>query len=395
MATRNFTQKWVDSRRPGDPAHLGLTRDTGVTGLIIAVNKTSKTWKVQRDMWRGKRCKTIRHTLGTTDELSLNDARARAQEIIAQIRRGIDPNAATPAPPVGQMTVGELWDAYEAWLRTRGCAPVTLKDHRYNLDRYLDDWRNLPLSELRKSKARERHEKITRENGPYPANHAMRSLRAAYNYAIDKLDDDDVLRANPVKGVNFNPERRRKAIILPEDLPDWWRRTGALPNPLRVAMHRLGLLSGLRPGTLVSLEREWVDLDGQAVRIPRMKSGHSFDLPLSDAMVGLVGDALRIGDTLYKESQWLFPTRSNDGRRVIATQVWRERSMPGETGHILRHTYRTMADALGVPQSRARALLDHQQPGIEAHYLHASGLRDQLLADQERMTKFILETANA
>ncbi len=47
---------------------------------------------------------------------------------------------------------------------------------------------------------------------------------------------------------------------------------------------------------------------------------------------------------------------------MIATKVWREKKMRGETGHILRHTYRTMAEALGIPQSRARALLDHNSP---------------------------------
>ena len=80
---------------------------------------------------------------------------------------------------------------------------------------------------------------------------------------------------------------------------------------------------------------------------------------------------------------------------MIATKVWREKKMRGETGHILRHTYRTMAEALGIPQSRARALLDHKQPGIESHYLHPKGLRAELLADQERMTDHILKTAEA
>jgi integrase len=222
----------------------------------------------------------------------------------------------------------------------------------------------------------------------------MRSLRAAYNFAI-KLDDEDELRANPVGGVHFHPERRREAIILPEDLPDWWRRSEELPNSLRTTMHRLGLLSGLRPGTLVSLQREWIDLGGRAIRIPRMKSGRAFDLPLSEPMVALVENALRIGDVLYRDPPWLFPTRANDGRGIIHTQVWKEKTMRGETGHVLRHTYRTMADRLGIPQSRARALLDHKQPGIEAHYLHSSALRDELLADQERMTAHILETAKA
>ena len=36
-----------------------------------------------------------------------------------------------------------------------------------------------------------------------------------------------------------------------------------------------------------------------------------------------------------------------------------------------------------------------KQPGIEAHQIHSSALRDELLADQERMSTHILETAKA
>ncbi|MCH8918254.1 MAG: integrase family protein [Proteobacteria bacterium] len=397
MAVVNLNKRCVEAaERETAPRHI---HDKRTPGLILAVNKGRNSWRVKADLWRGrKKIKTVRHTLGTTDELDLDGARERAQEVLREIRRGVDPNASIGhnTPGVAAMTVGELWDKYEAWLRDQDRAERTISGFRRHLDKFLDDWRDTPVGDLRKSTCRERHERITKRNGKYPANHVLRSLRAAYNFAL-KLDDDDELRANPVGGVHFHPERRREAVILPEDLADWWRRTGALPSPLRTAMQRLGLLSGLRPGTLVNIERSWIDLPGQAIVIPRgsMKSRREFCLPLSGPMVGLVEDALRIGDTLYRESPWLFPTRTSDGREVVPTRVWRERSMPSETGHILRHTYRTMAERLGVPQSRARALLDHKQPGIEAHYVHSSALRDELLADQERMSAHILETAGA
>ena len=156
-------------------------------------------------------------------------------------------------------------------------------------------------------------------------------------------------------------------------------------------MHELGLLSGLRPGTLVSLRREWVQLGDRAIRIPKMKSGREFDLPLSEHMIGVVQRALDLGDVLYPKAPWLFPTRStNDQRTVIATQVWREKTLPSETGHILRHTYRTIAQRVGIDKIEARLLLDHTVPGIDGVYIHEKALFDKLLAAQERMTKEIL-----
>ncbi len=117
----------------------------------------------------------------------------------------------------------------------------------------------------------------------------MRSVRVAYNFALRVVDDPDALPDNPVRAVTFNRERRREAVIMPEDLPDWWARVQALRNLLRREMHALGILSGLRPGTLVSIERDWIDLDACAIRLPRMKSGREFHLPrravvVSDAL---------------------------------------------------------------------------------------------------------------
>ncbi len=77
-----------------------VVRDTMIKGLMIAVNKHSKSYKVQRGLWVGQRgrrrkAKTVRRTLGTTIELTLDDARTRAMEVIAQIKQGVDPNAPT------------------------------------------------------------------------------------------------------------------------------------------------------------------------------------------------------------------------------------------------------------------------------------------------------------
>ena len=214
----------------------------------------------------------------------------------------------------------------------------------------------------------------------------MRDFRAAYNFALKVVDDPDALPGNPVQAVTFNKERASNKVLMPDDLAGWWQKVQAITNPLRRAMHELGLLSGLRPGTLVGLRREWIQLGTKAISIPRMKSGRSFDLPLSDRMLGIVRRAMAVGDVLFPGAPWLFPSRSTKTFEVIATQVWREKALPSETGHILRHTYRTIAQRTGIDKVNARLLLDHTVPGIDGVYIHERALFDTLLADQERMT---------
>lgn len=380
VAPRRLTEAFVEALPLGQ---VCVVRDTRVTGFLVTVNKSTKSYKVQRDLRRGQRgqrtlIKTVRHTLGSTEDLSLEAARHKAEDVIRLIKRGIDPNAPIKEQGGDAWTVDMLFDEYAADLRAREKSERTIEDTLSRRDRYLRDWKRLPLTELTRS--------------------MVRDFRAAYNLALRVIDDPDLLPDNPVKAVTFNKERRKDAVIMPEDLAAWLEKIHRLPNPLRRLMHELGLFSGLRPGTLVGLKRSWIKQDQRAISIPTMKSGRSFDLPLSKHMLDVIERVLALSDMLYPKAVWLFPTRANtdDDKRsiakgdVIATQVWREKSLPSETGHLLRHTYRTVAQRIGIDKIDARLLLDHTVPGIDGVYIHERALFDRLLDGQERMSAALL-----
>lgn len=77
-----------------------VIRDVEVKGLMVVVNKTTKSYKVQRDLWvgaRGRRklVKTVGHTLGSTQDFTIEEARVAARQVINTIKRGVDPNSDT------------------------------------------------------------------------------------------------------------------------------------------------------------------------------------------------------------------------------------------------------------------------------------------------------------
>ena len=400
MAVQRLTQRLIDALR-----YEGKTvfiRDSKVTGLILAVNKNSMSWKVQADLWQRRQLvKTVRHTMGTTQELTLDAARVRAQEILAQIRRGIDPNNPdAPLSPgaVVNWTLGQLWDAREQDLRRRDRSERTIKDFRGYMDRHLDDWRERPLREITNSMCHDRFEQLTDNVGPVAANHVLAALNTAWRRtAAPRSDHTDPvpLQPNPAATVRRHPVRARSDVVLPDELPEWWRLTEELPNPLRRCMHRLGLLSGLRPGNLMALEREWLDLPGRAIRLPArvMKRRGDFSLPLSGPMVSVIETALAAGDIIYSGSPWLFPTRSTISGRVTATSVARERSMPGWTGHPLRRTHKTMALVAGVSDFKSALLLHHKVGTMSDVYVSPAAMHDDLVDQQERVSAHILDTA--
>jgi integrase len=330
-------------------------------------------------------------TLGTYPELSLDSARDRAAELRREIRAGRDPRPGAAQAP-GELTVRGMFEAYGADLRTRGAAERSIVDHADKLTRYLPTLADRTVTDVKPSELRAEHARITEEHGKVAANKAMRAYRSAFNVALLHADDPDALGGNPVRAIRFHPERRKEAVIMPGDLRDWYARLQKIPNPSRRIMHELGLFSGLRPGSLMALEKAWVQLDDRAIVIPseRMKSRRTFALPLSEHMIGLVRRALALSEEIARRSAWVFPTRADKTGDIIATRVVRERTMPSETGHILRHTHATAAKAAGVDDMLASLLSDHKVAGIRGVYVQEKALFTQLLAAQERVTAWLI-----
>lgn len=397
-----FTEGFVKALKfEGKPY---VVRDTRTVGFMVAVNKSSKSYKVQRDLWiksvnPNGPVKTVRKTIGKVGEVSLSDARTKAEAIIEQIKGGIDPNSEVPivqddGEDVSAWSLSRMFAEYMGGMKFRGCTDRSVEDVSKRFARYLSDWADRPMASIKRSEVRAAHMRITEDHGPVAANQTMRDFRAAYNFTLKTADNVDDLPENPVRAVTFNKERGSDRVIMKDDLPDWWAKVCKINNPMRRDMHLFGLLSGLRPGTLVTLKRDWVDLPNQAIRIPRMKSGRKFDLPLSKPMVKLMERILAMGAMLYPDAEWVFPTRSSKTGEVIATQVWKEKVVPSETGHILRHTYKTLSQENKVDLTSQRLLLDHSVPGIDGVYTHAKALFESLLNEQEKMSSFILETLN-
>ena len=379
-----------------------IYRDDRLPGFFVAVGKTRSSYKIQADLWRGKvghkkLLRTIRHTIGVVGDLPLVEARLIAADLITQIKKGIDPfpsRSACSEPlssgsNMAYWTVKELVQAYIDDVKARDSSPRTIESYEKLLKRYFKTIQDLLAVELKKSDTREFHRMITDGHGKTAANQCLRLLRAAFNFAFRICDDNDIFLVNPVKAVTFNKERGKGRSLRAEELRSWWQEVQSLDNPIRRELHILSLLSGLRSISAKSIEKEWINLEQHAIQFPEMKSRRAFDLPLSDQMESCVRRALEASDLLFPNSKWLFPTRSKQGD-VIATAVVREKLLPSQTGHILRHTHRTMAHRAGVNEINARLLLDHKVPGISGVYLDVPAIFEPLRKEQQRVSDYIL-----
>ena len=94
------------------PARAGqyVVRDSEQSGFLIVVGKVAKTYAVQLDNRRlGKRV-TTRKSIGRADQITANEARARAAAMIAEVRTG----SRRLTSRSQRVTLGQSWADYSA-----------------------------------------------------------------------------------------------------------------------------------------------------------------------------------------------------------------------------------------------------------------------------------------
>lgn len=231
-------------------AHEGQYKvlDTDLKGFLVVIGKRSKTFAAQGAFWRdGVREFSTRKKIADVGEMSSREARSKAKDILAAIARGERPGEVRKIKR-GATTLKSAWERYrDNHMIRKGRSEGTIENYRDHMERLFEDWLDRPLARLgrRPDLVVERHEKISKENGRYIANGAMRSLRAVYNHA--RKTDTDLPPINPVTAIDWNPEERRNTGMGAGHLAGWFLELTALENPIRREFHLLTLLSGSRP----------------------------------------------------------------------------------------------------------------------------------------------------
>lgn len=382
-----------------------FARDTDLPGFMVLVGKRKKTFVAQGERRKNGERLSVRLKLGDVGELNTRAARAKAKAVLGKIANGFDPReykrgdaqaAADNTSLANDPTLRYAWERYrDGHMKKKGRSDGTIENYRDHVERLMADWLDEPLSKLANdpSLVTGRHEHLTEENGAYIANGCMRTLRAVYNHArkaARALPAD-----NPVSAVDWNAEHRRDTALGLADLSGWFGELAAFDNPVRREFHLFLLLSGHRPDAIKRARIEHVDLRARLLHVPRPKGGDvkAFDIPLSRPMIRCLIRAIRIGSALYPEQarEWLFPAESERGHIAEHKE---NRGTLSKWGNDLRQTFRTIAQAAGVPELDVHLLMNHSIPGVNAGYITRSKLlRDHLRLHQEAVSRKIIGAA--
>ncbi|WP_375790808.1 integrase arm-type DNA-binding domain-containing protein [Bradyrhizobium sp. vgs-9] len=382
-----------------------LARDTELKGFFVVVGRRKRTFTVQGDLrQQGKRASSIRVSIGDARELTTRAARAIAKEYLAQISKGQHPKAKNGNSEqgetdrngaVGAATLVQAWQRYlEVHLIRKGRSEKTISGYRDHVERLFSEWLDTPLLDLANDPARvaEKHDQLTKENGPYMANGSMRTLRAIYNHA--RRTNRSLPRDNPADAVDWNQEERRNTGMGTGDLKEWFLELASLDNPIRREFHLFTLLCGSRPTALQQAKPEHVNFRRRTLHIPKPKGGskRAFDIPLSREMILSLIRVLRFGRQMRpsQAQKWLFPAESASGHLAETKE---DRDRLSKWGNDLRQTFRTIATVAGVSEFDAKLLMNHSIPGVNAGYVTRHKLVEDHLRSQQQAISTVVFSA--
>jgi integrase len=352
-------QKAVDAL----PLNTGTWRVEGVPGLYVRCRATSKSFFLQRR----KAGRLIKETLGA---LTVKLAKEKAMATWSAMK---------PKPAAGDAVT--LEQATEQFIEDRllsgKLAASTEKNYRYNLGRYLSEWRARSLRDIGSDRAGMRllQRQITQEYGAATANQVVQLISAVYRWQRG-IDPD--LPEPPTTAVKIHSIRPRDSAYSPDQLKAWWflreEKDGKIEEmgvstlgPIKKMWWLAALLTGARRGSIEALRWSDIDMDKRVIRFRVAKGGRAYSIPASDTLIELLGRYRDSGDV--PPSEWAFPSSVIEGAHIVGVKDNR----CGVLGpHRLRHTFRTTLAELGAGTDQAKILMGHSLTGVSGGYITSS-----------------------
>ena len=362
--------------QPGDRVY-----DDSLGGFYIQAGKRGgATYRVMADPPKRARAlglpKTLNRTVGKWPGMSAAKARVEAGRLIAMIKGGNDPTQ--PEINIEGPTLDEGLVLYVAGLQKKvevdKIQPATITFYEKSVARIDKKLRARPLAVLGANKQllKDEHARLSIKSGKVAADHSIVAVRAIYNHALKTWSD---LPANPVKAVDRNgiPDRAEHGMGL-EDLAGWWAEVQKIRNEVKRQLMLFMLLTGLRSTDARTAKLAELDEAGKNLWIPCPKGGKrkAFSLPVSDAAMACIYAARATWESKEPRSEYLFP--STHGKTGYFSNPRVERVIDGErdrslaTGHKLRHTFATCAEAAGYAEGTYGVLLNHTPKSVTGKY---------------------------
>jgi integrase len=366
MPRLKLTERAIRALPAPHPSGQQLYWDTGdgsVKGLGVQCSGTTeiKSFVVKGNM-NGR---SHRNTIGRVGEMKLEEARAKARDMRASFRSGVNPRAAQASG----MTLRQAMDARLA-ARAASLKPRTIDSYRKEITRHLGDWLDIAVKDITTEMCAVKHKSIAAKiaaegkyDGHATANRVMTSFGVMYNYTAKR---NGGMPQNPVTLVRedqwYDIEPRDGELKISK-YAAFYKAIMELQSAVARDYLILITFTGLRRREAASLEWGQVDLAEKTLVIPpqKTKNGKKLTLPLTDVVFNMLSARQAMGMTRY-----VFPAVGRAG--YIQEPKFHLQQIAKKTGikvtiHDLRRSYARVVESCDPSVITLAALLNHKLPG--------------------------------
>jgi len=351
-----LTEFLVRKLKP-EPAGAYPVWDTHQRRLAVRVHPSgNKAWYVVYS-FRGR---PRWYHLGDANAIGLAAARKLTAEVMLDVIRGKDPAAERKAER-GAGTFAELAERYlneYAKRHNKSWAQPDRLVRRYLLPR----WGKLQAGTIGRADVRAL---MARIEAPILANQTLAAASAIFGWGMKQ----EIIAANPCRGVDRNETRSRERVLAESEVPRFWAAFDDAGLVVSCALKTL-LLTGQRPGEVTHMRREhlvdgWWEMPGKPVPElgwPGTKNGASHRVwlptPVREILAKL-DDGATAGFVFAGANK-----RLDGAMRAICSELGVERVTP----HDLRRTHGSTITALGFGRDAMNRIQNHIEGGIGTVY---------------------------
>lgn len=432
VETFKFTKAKLESLPPAERGQVEYG-DTVVNGLRLRVGISgAKSFCISRK----RNGKFIRATLGRFPDLTIDNARAKALELLGDVATtGRNPNV---EKRINEKALVTLKDALDTYIKSRDerLSTDTAKQYRSILQNFSGDWMKQPIASISRERVETRHKAVTDGSVWFGADKSTlragvgtgskaqadlwaRVLRAIYRFAHDHYRDDEgkTLLPDPPTMVLSTKRKwhgtvRKTERIRTNELGRWFNALSSVRDfaeqgrdDIAAAVCdavEMAIFTGLRKSEILELSWDRVNLGGRYFWIDTTKNGDPLELPITETLLKLFRRRAKMksadGLLVFPGDKGVIKEYRHIIDRISAATVPEPnpdllKPIPFKW-HDGRRTFGTVAELVGVGNYILKRLLNHRtmrSADVTQGYLHFSA--DELMEPASRIERAILEHA--
>jgi integrase len=354
LAKKPLTDRAIAGAKPAATGQRRLVWDGLVPGLALRVTDTGSKSLVLVTRYPGSRHPTAR-SLGSVGAISLAEARDTAREWLAQIRKGVDPQAQALERQGQTFTaIAEGYFTRKAKdLRSKGKMEAALVRLVY------PTLGHRPIDSITRSDMVRLLDTIEDDNGPAMANEVLGIVSRVFDWHSTRTD---TFRSPIVKGMKRAGGQARSRVLTDDELRAVWSAATTYHHPYG-SLVRFILLTATRRNEAQYATRAEIVGGEWTIPADRYKTKIDHVVPLTQAALAIVAG--------LPEAGWLFTT---NGKQAIGSlsrhkaAIDEASGVSGWTIHDLRRTARSLMSRAGVPTDHAERCLGHVIGGVRGVY---------------------------